>query len=513
MLSGLFGKKSDHPLSGIRSVQGLLDDLPKNDTLKSVMELTEWLESAAIASEFKLDHQFAVVRMLDEAAQPYARKLVREYFTAHELNKFHENRLWLVLGNLSRHATHAYCAVFDRYCSGDKGGNAIKAQLPLLVARAVNAMSGRLKYVCAHYGPFDDTIWQDMARLYAHAEQQQYLDTPLALYSGGAGDTSVKHEMAHLLGWYGCGAGNLTPLYMHLTERIVAHYDSFIDVHPQPGERDLFGFDLERPAAPVRLKVNAAVSPSTRFIDMSAMQPRLESLIDTLKKGIVPEELNLGGIYDAGLVSGAAQYLLDYLEAPPSRRAVRRMVKVGLNVANGFSGVVERTEAGLNFSELPSVRWEVEDISAGGFRTVLPVQGSDAVRIGCLLGIQPEGVKHWGAAVVRRLRRDDTNQLHVGVEMLTTRVAGVALSQSSCGVRGGEDEQPAIWLYEQSGTQSGAARLLMKAGTFSNTCSLQTWLDGKRYLLIPGGLQEKGLDYDLATFRVIEQEAGSAEGY
>jgi len=54
---------------------------------------------------------------------------------------------------------------------------------------------------------------------------------------------------------------------------------------------------------------------------------------------------------------------------------------------------------------------------------------------------------------------------------------------------------------------------LMKAGTFSAHRSSQTRLNGKNYLLIPGRLQEKSLDYDLASFRVIEQESGSGESY
>ena len=46
----------------------------------------------------------------------------------------------------------------------------------------------------------------------------------------------------------------------------------------------------------------------------------------------------------------------------------------------------------------------------------------------------------------------------------------------------------------------------MKADTFSPHRSLQTQLEGRNYLLIPIGLQEKGNDYDLARFRLIEQE-------
>jgi len=510
MLSGIFGKKSDHPMADLKSAQALLDDLPKNDAHKSLMELAEWIESVADNTDFKPDHQFAVLRLLDETTQPYARKLARDYFTPQELNKFQENRLWLVLGNLYRHTAKAYCAVFSRYCSGDKGAAAIKAQLPLLVARAVYAMTGELKYVCAHYGPVDNAVWGNLARLYQHAEQQQYLDTPLALYPGAAGNTTVKGELGRLLGWYGCGVNTLKPLYMHLTERIVGQYCSGIEVGAQQDANSRFSFDLNHPAAPVLVKAGVAASPSMRFVGMAEMQSRLAALIKALEKGAVPESLNLGGTYVAEQVREAAQYLLHYLAAPPSRRNARRGVKVGLNVVNGFDRMIERTDVALNFSADEPVHWGVEDISASGFRTVLPAQGTDGIRIGSLLGVQPEGVPHWGAAVVRRLTRDAANGLHVGAEMLANQIVGVALSQSGGG-GGFEDGQPALWLMAKTGESSGEVQLLMKAGAFSAHRSLQTRLNGKKYLLLPSRLQEKDIDYDLANFRIIEQDTGSGE--
>lgn len=510
MLSGIFGKKSDHPMADIKSAQALLDDLPKNDAYKALMELSEWLESVADHTDFRLDHQFAVVCLLDEAAQPYARKLARDYFTPQELNKFQENRLWMVLGGLCRHTAKAYWAVFSRYCGGDKGAGAIKAQLPLLVARAVYAMSGQLKYVSARYGPVDSAVWGNLAQLYRHAEQQQYLDTPLALYSGGAGNTTVQCELGRLLGWYGCGVNTLKPLYMHLTERIVGQYCSSIAIGAQPVADSLFSFDLDHPAAPVKYGTGAAAQPSMRFVVMAEMQPKLAALIRTLEKGAVPESLNLGGTYDAEPVREAAQYLLNYLAAPPSRRSARRGIRVGLAVVHGFDKMLERTDVALNFSDEQPAHWDVEDISASGFRTVLPAQAMDGIRIGSLLGIQPDGVPHWGAAVVRRLMRDDANRLHVGAEMLANQIAGVSLSQSGGG-GGFEDGQPALWLQAKPGGSSGEAQLLMRADTFSAHRSLLTRLNGKRYLLIPGRLQERGLDYDLASFRVIEQEPASGE--
>jgi hypothetical protein len=510
MLSAIFGKKSDHPLADIKSVQALLEDLPKNDAYKSLMELTELIESVSQHTDFKLDHQFAVLRLIDEAAQPYARKLAREYFTPFEINKFQENRLWMVLENFSRQVASAYYAAFNRFCNAEKGSNTVKPQVPLLTARAVHAMICQLKYACAHYGPIDNTIWANLAQLYKHAEQLQYLNTPVSLYSGIIGNTSVKCEVGHLLVWYDRGLLALSPLYMHLTERIVAQYCSTIDIHAQPSVHSLFSFDLNQPAEPARINVGATTHPAMRFVSMQTMQAKLEDLMKVLKKNIVPDEINLGGSYEAEAVRGAVQYLLDYLIAPPVRRNPRHAANVAMNVINGFGKVAERSNAGLQFNEKDPARWVTEEISVGGFSSALPA-GSDSIGIGSLLGIQPEGVSHWGVAVVRRLLRDDANQLHAGAEILANQVAGVFLNQN-----GGEsgDGQTALWLYAKQGELSGGTQLLlMKADTFSANRSLKIQLDGKNYLLIPSGLQEKGLDYDLAKFKLIEQEADSEEVY
>lgn len=512
MLSGIFGKKTDHPLADIKSAHALLDDMPKNDAHKMLMELTEWIESISDNPDFRLDHRFDVLRLLDETAQPYVRKLARDYFTPQALNKFQENRLWLALSNWSHHTARAYLTVFDYYCSGNKGASAIKGQAPLLAARAVYALTGQLKYICAHYGPVDSTTWSHLARIHLHAEQQQYLDTPLALYPGAAGNTTVKSELGRLLGWYGCGVSTLKPLYMHLTERIIGQYCSGIDISILQDAGSLFSIDLSHPAAPIAVKVGITSHPSMRFVSMAAMQPQLSGLIKTLGKGVVPESINLGGSYDAERVHEAAQYLLNYLTTPPSRGSARRGIKFKLNVLNGFNRVIEHTDAGLNFNEEQPAHWDAEDISTSGFRTVLPAQEMDGIRIGSLLGVQPDGVQHWGVAVIRRLMRLDTSQLHVGAEMLASQIAGVALSQSGGG-GGFEDGQPALWLRAREGDSSGEARLLMKADTFSPHRSLQTQLDGKNYLLIPIALQEKGDDYDLAHFRLIEQESSPEEPY
>ncbi|MGZ8257123.1 MAG: hypothetical protein ACXW1C_04405, partial [Gallionella sp.] len=302
MLAKLFGKKSDHPMSDLKSAQGLLDELPHNDDYKSLMELCDWMESVTNNTEFKLDHQLALVCMIDEASYVHTRKLSREYFVEHELSQFQENRLWLVLGNWYRRARQGYHTVFTRFNEGEKSSSALKAKLPLLSARMLRAMTLELKYVCVRYGAIDSSHWIRLGQMYKHAEREQYLNTPIALYPALPQPTTVKLEAGHLLGWYGCGVNSLTPLGMHITERVIAQYYAGVDVQNQPSPQSLFGFDLNASTAPRRVNVDATLHPYMRFVGLSAIVPHLENLLKVLDKKIFPDDIILGGEYDAAVV-------------------------------------------------------------------------------------------------------------------------------------------------------------------------------------------------------------------
>ena len=67
---GLFGNKTDHPLAEMKSAQALLDDIPKGDSIRALQEISDWLEALrGQADDFRVDHQWAVLRLYDQAAQ------------------------------------------------------------------------------------------------------------------------------------------------------------------------------------------------------------------------------------------------------------------------------------------------------------------------------------------------------------------------------------------------------------------------------------------------------------
>lgn len=499
MLTKLFGKKPDHPMADVKSAQVVLNGLPGNDALKSVMELTDWIETVAGFAELRLADQFAVLSLLDEAAQAHARKLAYEYFTLADMRAFQGNRLCQVLSNLSRQIACAYCMLFERHRSGDKGMTSISSAL--LAARAVRAMRKQLKYTAVRYEVNDSALWRNLAQLYRHAEQQQYLDTPVSLYPALSEAVSVRSEWVQLMAWYACGVNSMSPRSMHLAERIITLYRNTIAVSESLTGLSLFSFNLSRTDAPIRVNADATAHSLMRYISMADMQEKLKVLIQILEKNIVPQELNLDGAFTVDWVLEAARHVLTYLVSPPVRRSNRREFKGLLNVVTGCEKVFARCAGRENGEQM---QISLENASASGFLAVLSGRGAGGVHIGHLLGMQSVAVPHWGVAIVRRLSRDAEGRLRVGAELLSNRVSEVMLRQSVAD--GYDNGRSALWLHAKSGSDTGIVRLLMQADRFSMQRSLKTCFEGKNYLLIPEALQEKGMDYDLASFRVIEQE-------
>ncbi len=509
MVLGLFGKKSDHPLADIKSAQQLLEDIPKADSLKALQELTEWVENLREqAGSFRVDHQWAVLRLLDQAAQPHVRKLLHDYFPVQPLSKFQENRLWVLLDAWFTQSDLCHHDVLVRYTQGAKGAAAIKPELPLLCARGIAAITGRLKLAVSRYALVESALWQRLALYYGYAEAQGVQLELMLMYPGV--NTSVAQEFAALIAWYGSSAGNLSPLQAHVSERLFACLGKWLQVARSYNGTGLFVFDTAQPTPPMRATAEATIHPALRFIEAEGMRQPLDSLIKTLDKGILPDSLNLyGAKYDAERVRDIAQHLMQSLTLPPpTRRNQRRQISVSLKVASGFYKMLEQTDVGLNFGVDESESWEVEDISATGFRCVLPLARAEGVKIGSLIGIKPASVSQWGAGVVRRLRRDDAGNLHIGVEMLSTQIAGVPLVDIT--LSGPEAHLMGLYLHRPNDT-SGEAWLLMKMESFSPNRSMKMQLNDKEYLLLPVALAERGDDYDLARYRMMEQDAGGEE--
>jgi hypothetical protein len=521
----LIDKQFDHPLANLKSARKLLDNLPRDDASKLLLEISHWAEAATEpANEFKLSHQHALLRLLDETAHPYLAKVTSEYFSVQPPNAFHSNRLWKALDEYCTRIGNAYLSVLRNFRDGNKKSSAIKPDLPLITARAMVAVAGRVKCAALRYAAVEPQLWSNLVELYALAETQQYLDEPLSLYEESTAKVSVQGVFAAALMWQACATGSLGPLQIHIAERLTMQLSEYFSVDGQYVASSLLAFDLRRSNPPMRLNGESTIHPGMRFIGVSEAPRHLNALVSSLENGSVAGsaiinsgesktnsgEAEISKEYGTAIVLEVARYLARCISAtPPSRRNPRRKMSISIAVANGLSRLNELAGSGSNSIFEVGERWQTEDISANGFLCKLPAGRVSKLKIGELIGLQPEKVERWGAGIVRRLSRDAQNNLLIGVEMLSNQVIGVTLHDDDEKRRARVGEQRALYL-NKFGEENEEAWLLMRPNTFSSKRSVEMTLGDLHYLLMPLELLRKGEDYDLARYHKMAPDARSA---
>src|SRR5262245_54869917 len=108
----LFGReKVEHPLADLKEARRILSELPAEDPLFCLEEMTHWLASVRDEPNFKPDHRIQLLQLIDESGQSPARRVAREYLQAHRQLKQRELRLWPALhefwSNLAASYTYA----------------------------------------------------------------------------------------------------------------------------------------------------------------------------------------------------------------------------------------------------------------------------------------------------------------------------------------------------------------------------------------------------------------------
>jgi hypothetical protein len=501
-------------MADARQARQLIEELPLNEA-KALEEITYWLESINQTPGFRLDQRFDNVGLLDAAANKRVRKLSLDYLSMPRQMKFQENRLWTAIFGFWQHLGRAYLACADQYETGVVGLTIIRRSLPLIVARALRALTLQLKWGLLRYGPVEQRIWTDIARLYHTAETRGFADSSITIYPGSHGVDTVRGEFLKAMMLSASSTDGLSPMRQEIAERAVAHFSGSFQVSSRP-DGCTHCFNPASPTAPVRLFKGAESTSGLRFFGAGKALGALEDLVAKIHQlGEVPADVNLGGNYHKDIVIGALQHLVLYWGAnPPARSSERRLVTGRITVVPGLNEVLQAldpsTSDELDFSQdKPAESWLVANVSDGGYGAVIPAVKSDWIRVGTLIGMQSEHNNRWTIGLIRRIAHDEQNQRHVGIQTLSrtaipVRVARAGMTNSSFNVS--REPQPAI-LLATAPDSKGEVGVILREGIFSARDSMEMTMGGKSYLLRPVRLLEGGEDFDWAAFRVMQKTA------
>jgi hypothetical protein len=512
----LFGSsKPDHPMADLKLAKKMLAELPKDDAAKALDEVTFWIDSVARTEGFKPAYRYELFDLLDQTAKNDQRKLAQEYLATDRQEKFRENKRWNTQIEFWKTLGHAYGQCIEHFQSDSAGAGALKKDLPIILARAVRAATFQLKWMLLRYGPVDDRVWGDLGRLYLFAETQGLATKLVDIYPGPQGQGTVQQEFLKAMMVGVSSTYGLTPIRQDLAERIIAHFGSMYLLQTKPGPGcNRYYFDLSMRKPPARLFKGAEGHPMTRFFGPANAVASLEDLMREVRaKGVVPPYVNLGGSFDVELVLSVMQHVAVYWsDSPPARGAERHNLATRLTVVPGFdqmlrSVTTSEDDTSLDFeSQDGAESWIVENVSESGFGAVIPPVKGDWIKVGGLIGVQSESAKFWGAAVVRRIRRDDYLQRHIGIQLLAKAVIPVKLAPvGKLSVTNTTREGDPAILMSTAPDKDGEIALLQRVGSFTPDQALEMSVRSKSYYLTPSKLIEGGDDFDWAKFKIGKQ--------
>ncbi|MGH8642498.1 MAG: hypothetical protein ACRET6_12365, partial [Burkholderiales bacterium] len=159
------GGAADHPMADAKRAREIIDGLP-TDATKALLEVTELLESLNQTEGFRLNRRFENIGLLEAAVREHQRTLLRDYLFNPRQQKYHENQLWNCATGFGKQLEGAYALCVRQYDSGFSGITSIGISLPVIMARALRALTFHVKRALVRFGPVEARIGGALAGLY-----------------------------------------------------------------------------------------------------------------------------------------------------------------------------------------------------------------------------------------------------------------------------------------------------------------------------------------------------------
>lgn len=491
---GIFSSKPDHPLADAKEAKALFDALPGREPQGAVEEATGLLESLPGVEGFKPEQRLALIFQLDEAAIVPARRLGRDYVSA-RLSRAQEQRLFEASRDYWKALIAAYGDSLRRFESKEKGAETIKPSLPLLHARLLHGAGQLLKWRQFRYGPTDGELWLLMGSTYLGAIGHKVVDKALPLYPGATEPTSAEAEYLRALVFQASSMDNLLPVEVELAEYLIAHFLPRFVFTAEVRPDNVYWVDAAKPLPPARLARAPDVVPTLRFFNSTAAVEAVQKLQQSIsQEGRVPAGVSLGGNYTPDIVLPVLEHLaMCWAPKPPMRNHARHRVTSRLMVVHGIAGIHRQLSGSGDFTECED--WVVDDVSQGGMGAKVALGGADWIRVGSLVGMQPQGGGNWLVGMVRRFARASEAVGAVGIQTLSKTPRAIVADAGGLRTEG---------ILLDTPQKGGTVRMAMPTDSWEDGVGLIFPLDGVRVKLFPEGVLDRDVGTMIASYFVQE---------
>lgn len=530
--------KPDHPMFSLAEAKKLLSELPKDDALQALQEITAWLTSITDTPEFRAELRINLIKLLDETGQPLHANLLKSYLSAPHLQDFQGMRLWQELHHFTRELSRAYEECIAACRREEMKPYELDELLPLLSVRLLRAIAEHMKLELMRYIAVGRATWERMLRCYSDAESGHYAGAMLYAYPGYAVHTSPQRELLRALVLHESSPGNLAPDQIEVGFRIAGRMSSFFDITATPDANSMYCVDLAQPEAPRALDESIAATPAMRYFSAFRALPKIGEIIRQHEHGGLSAKQRAASEFTPDGKLTVLRHLLVYWGTQlPHRLLERRGISANIEVVHGFRTIsklvphIDLNEvAGLSADDAASLAarsrlgiiaegnigyksetWTVVDASVGGLGGMIPRAAGAWVKVGDLCGLKAQNAQTWWVGVIRRLHADEQSIVRVGVEILAKKSLSVwlrVLGRDAERVSNWEtssgsfkyDYFPAILLPDAQNSYVHAT-MLLESGAYTPGKIFEAMMGEKSREIELTGLLAEGEDYELVKFR------------
>jgi cyclic-di-GMP-binding protein len=468
-----FGRSTKDPLAERKTVERWLASFPTNDPLAAHAAILTELGALSEQNSQRTPQRLEAVFHLDALSEPLRRNLTTQYLEHGNRSTRVESQIWQALFDTTQGFLLCYQS-FGREIGGRAQNSKWQALLPELLARQVMHQGVDAKIRLYRYEQWIPGRWAELHSLFQTACTGQIERVPVGTLTDGV-LTTIEQEYLRVLLLQLMNAGNLAPRHVQWVADQLSEWCAPLRLNLEAPTASSFYVDLGERAG-LRRRTPQPLEGRVLFLDTRPLHAVLMQNVIMLEQKVrhdplserTPrraEQLNL-------LTKLAAQ--VDPEFRPVARRGERQSASGTVDAIVGFakiSGFLRDEEAGpmadnrpragsygetmeiATFGRMrnesartmevarqrlatyatPGGAWDVRDISQTGYRLVAPMTVVNAVTLGTLAAIRPDGQTLWTLGIVRRMKRLTADRAEIGLQIIANNLVGVELSSPKRG--------------------------------------------------------------------------------
>jgi len=449
-------RRLSDPLSSAQHASRWIGDLPVGDVLAIQKEALDLVGGFPGPRRDVGAAQVEALLRIDARLEPVIAEITRQYIANDPKSSTVESRLWHGVFDLVKAFIGAYQAALKAgYPRAEN--RRWRAVLPWVLVRLAHHRGLDGKFRLFRYSHWIPAQWRDVHELYEFARMRGWQREQL-VFGGGAfrrPGITLEQEYLQTRLLMRLDSGNFTPDQVEWVARQLADWTPSVSLTPPPGEGAGFVVDLsgsqglkrrERPGAGGRLLYADLTPVYTRVVERMRWLPEQDEATPIEPGDLPPREqrlllMRLASLYGPEAIAQAPR-------AERFRTEAQVRVVTGLPALTRAIAEIERMPAearaaglGTSFDEVTQIvnpvanpesvarrikgtQWTMSDRSDTGCRLSAPAREAPT-RLGELIAIQE--ADRWSLGVVRRMQRQQVDEITVGVEIIARRMVRVLL--------------------------------------------------------------------------------------